>query len=110
MVLVTLRRPCRMPAPRLKGPPTMKNVMRRLSALLAALAWLGLVSLLSYELVQKSPDSPLGPLPGHEVARRADLEVRFRASTGLPPLDRLLHEGQEAFVYYRTLIQDPDGQ
>lgn len=84
--------------------------MRRLSALLAALAWLGLVSLLGYELVQKSPDTPLGPLPGHEVARRADLQVRFRASTGLPPVDRLLHESQEAVVYYRTLIRDPHGQ
>jgi len=88
----------------------MKKIMRRLSALLAALAWLGLVSLLGYELVQKSPGTPLGPLPGHEVARRADLEVRFRASTGLVPLDRLLHEGQEATNYYRALILANDGQ
>jgi len=87
-----------------------KRIIRRLSALLAALAWLGLVSLLGYELVQKSPDTPLGPLPGHELARRAERDVRFRAATGLRPLDRVLHEGQEAAVYYRNLVRAPADQ
>lgn len=88
----------------------MRKIIRRLSVLLAALAWLGLVSLLGYELVQKSPDTALGPLPGYEHARQADRSVRFRAATGLVPLDRLLHEGQEAATYYRSLVHTPDDQ
>ncbi len=79
--------------------------MRRLSMLLLSLAWLGFVGLVGYEVVQKSPATPLGPLPGHELAGRADRQVRFRATTGMLPVDRLLHEGQEACVYYRDLAR-----
>lgn len=81
--------------------------MRRMSAFAASLLWLVLVLLVGYELVQKSPQTPLGPLPGHEEARRADRQVHWRASTGIMPIDRMLHEGQEACAYYRDLASDP---
>lgn len=84
--------------------------MRRLLTLLAALAWVTLVCLVGYELVEKSPSTPLGPLPGYEQARRADRLVRFRATTGIGTVDRLLHEGQEAVVYYRALAGDSPAQ
>lgn len=67
------------------------------------LCWLALCGLLAYELVQKSADSPLGPLPGHAVARAAERGVRYRAATGVRVLDRLLHEGEEACRYYHDL-------
>jgi hypothetical protein len=77
--------------------------MQRIVTFLIGLAWLAAVSLAGYELVQKSPASPLGPLPGHELAGRVDREVRFRATTGVRPVDRLLHESTEACIYYRDL-------
>lgn len=79
--------------------------MRRLLFFLASVAWLALVGLLGYELVQKSASTPLGPLPGHEVARNAERWVEFRATTGVGSVDRLLHEGEEAAYYYSHLLQ-----
>ena len=46
--------------------------MIRLRNLAVILLWLGTVSLASYEIVQKSPLTPLGPLPGAELAELAD--------------------------------------
>ncbi|MEZ4387420.1 MAG: hypothetical protein R3D98_07530 [Candidatus Krumholzibacteriia bacterium] len=77
--------------------------MRRISVLLAAVAWLAFVGLAGYELVQKSAGTALGPLPGYELASWADREVRYRATTGILPIDRLLHESQEACLYYHDL-------
>lgn len=77
--------------------------MRRVSGFVMLLCWLALCGLLAYELVQKSADSPLGPLPGYTEARTAERVVRYRAVTGLGMLDRLLHEGEEACCYYRDL-------
>jgi hypothetical protein len=84
--------------------------MRRLRQIVIVLSWLALVALSGYELVQKSPASPLGPLPGYEIARRADRTVRWRSATGIAPLDRLLHESQEACLYYRGLATGNVGQ
>jgi len=84
--------------------PLTRMVMRRLSLVLSAVIWVALVGLLGYELVQKSVDSPLGPLPGHELARNAERQVTFQATTGVGSVDRLLHEGQEAVHYYEQLL------
>jgi len=95
---------CRTPGISSKQNLVRKSVMRRLSLILASLLWLGLVGLLGYEVIQKSPATPIGPLPGHVLAGRADRAIHYRATTGIKPVDRVLHEGQEALCYYRLLI------
>ena len=77
--------------------------MRNLRNIFLFLCWLALVGLLNYELVQKAPRTRLGDLPGSELADRADRKVRFRSVTGIEPIDRVLHEGHEAYRYYRGL-------
>jgi hypothetical protein len=77
--------------------------MRRLRILVLVLAWLAVVALAGYEITQKAPSTPLGPLPGSDIAARADAAVPYRAATGLAPLDQLLHESREACAYYRGL-------
>lgn len=72
------------------------------------LCWFALVALLHYELVAKSPRTPLGPLPGFRTAAYVDRIVPYRAHTGIVPVDRLLHECHEAALFYRlTLIGGP---
>ena len=78
--------------------------MLRLRNLTVLTLWLAFVGLLGYEVVQKSPHSPLGPLPGAAVAAQADRGVRWRSVTGIDPVDRLWHESQEACLYYNGLI------
>lgn len=80
-----------------------RSRMRHLRNVLLLLAWLGTVGLLHYELVHKAPRTPLGALPGSELAARTEAKVRFRALTGVMPIDRVLHEGQEAYRFYRGL-------
>ena len=65
----------------------------------AAASGLGL-----YELAAKSANLPGGPWPGWREAARADIFTPWRPRTQLLPLDRLLHEGQEACLYYRELL------
>jgi len=77
--------------------------MLRLRTWTVLLFGLAAVGLGSYEIVQKSPTTPLGPLPGYALAAHADRAVRWRSPTGLVPVDVLLHESQEAFLYYRGL-------
>ncbi len=83
--------------------------MHRLRNLGLLLCWLAFVALLHYELAHKAPSTALGPLPSSAAAARADKAVRFRAHTGVAPIDRLLHEGQEALVYYRELLTRTGG-
>ncbi len=84
--------------------------MIRLRNLMAILLWLATVSLASYEVVQKSPRTPLGPLPGAELADRADRSVTWSAVTGLAGVDMLLHESREACAYYQGLATGRLGQ
>jgi hypothetical protein len=77
--------------------------MLRLRPVIILAFWLATVGLLGYEVVQKSPETPLGPLPGATLASWADRSVAWRAVTGITPVDRLLHESQEACLYYRGL-------
>jgi hypothetical protein len=61
--------------------------------------------LLNYEVTARS-DLLLGiALPGWWEAQRADHAIAYRALTGLRPLDRLLHEGAEAIVFYDDLLR-----
>lgn len=77
--------------------------MFRLRCLLVLALWLPATGLLGYEVVQKSPSTPLGALPGASLAAWADRSVIWRPVTGVVPIDRLLHESQEACLYYRGL-------
>ncbi len=74
--------------------------MLRLRNLVILVLWLAVIGLASYEVVQKSPRTPLGPLPGAAAAALADRSVTWEATTGITPIDRLLHESREACVYY----------
>ena len=77
--------------------------MIRLRNLVMFVLWLATTGLVSYEVVQKSPRTPLGPLPGAATAAVADRSVTWEATTGITPVDRLLHESREACFYYRGL-------
>ena len=79
--------------------------MRTLQFLgLATVATLA-TGLVHYEITVRS-DQLLGiALPGWWEAQLADHAVAYRALTGLRPLDRLLHEGAEAVVFYDDLLR-----
>ena len=77
--------------------------MNRLRTFVLVLLWLAVTGLLGYEVVQKAPETPIGPLPGSALATRADTEVQWQATTGIMPVDRFLHETEEACLYYRGL-------
>ena len=81
--------------------------MRNLVLGLTILTGLFLVGLTWYELTVKSPAWLGHRLPGWQRACWADDAVILHHWTGLPALDRLLHESEEAALYYRLL---PAGQ
>jgi hypothetical protein len=56
-----------------------------------------------YEISAKSPSFPGGHLPGWEAADRAEHSTRWDPRTGILPLDKILHEGQEAVRFYADL-------
>jgi len=61
--------------------------------------------LVHYEITARS-DRLLGIiLPGWWEAQLADRAVAYRDLTGIRPLDRLLHEGAEALVFYDDLLR-----
>ena len=69
------------------------------------LLWIAVVVLGQYELVAHSPRLLDHPLPGWFEAERAERSVTFRPWTGLPPMDRLIHESHEAGVFYERLLR-----
>jgi hypothetical protein len=58
-----------------------------------------------YEVTAKSPALLESPLPGWWATARAERTTRWNPPTGFLPLDKLLHEGEEAFRFYRILAQ-----
>ena len=56
-----------------------------------------------YELTAKSPLWLGTALPGWQETRRVERTTRWDPPTGIYPLDKLLHEGQEAARYYGLL-------
>ncbi len=75
--------------------------MRRIlleSALILAI--LGAVALGGYELTAKSPRLLGQPLPGWYRTLRVERLVPWRQPTRIYPLDKVLHEGREASLYY----------
>lgn len=77
--------------------------MQRVRNLLIVTSILAITGLVGYEIVQKSSASALGPLPGAHLANRADKAVKWDPPTGITPVDMILHESQEAALYYKGL-------
>jgi hypothetical protein len=73
-----------------------------LAALLYIL-YLACLGLGFYELTAKTPAWVFGDLPGRSAARLAERSVPWERPTGVLPVDKLLHEGREAVVFYRAL-------
>ncbi len=64
------------------------------------LAVLGTVAMSGYELTAKSPRLLGQPLPGWYRTVRVEHMVPWRRPTRIYPLDKVLHEGKEASLYY----------
>jgi len=56
-----------------------------------------------YEMTAKSPTLLGRPLPGWGSTVRAERTTRWNPPTGILPLDKLLHEGEEALRFYRII-------
>jgi hypothetical protein len=69
------------------------------------LAYLGGLGLGLYEMTAKSPTLLGEPLPGWWATERAEKTTRWDPPTGFLPLDKLLHEGEEAVRFYRILAR-----
>ena len=74
--------------------------MRRIVLAGLWLAWVCGCALGAYETTAKAPDWLGRHLPGRAACRRAELLTRWDPPTGIVPLDRLLHEGEEALRFY----------
>jgi hypothetical protein len=76
----------------------------RLRTTVTLLALLGVWFLAGYELPARAVDDFDRHPPGWEAALAAERETPWRAWTGWRPLDRLLHEGEEAARFWRRLL------
>lgn len=65
-------------------------------------AWV-IAALGLYELAAKAPVDVAAGWPGRRAARQAESATRWRPPTGLMPIDRILHEGEEAARFYAAL-------
>jgi hypothetical protein len=77
-------------------------------SILAFLIFGGLAGtgLLGYELPAQADERLGRRLPGWRSARRAEAVTPWRPCTGWLPCDRMLHEGEEAVLFWR-LVLDP---
>jgi len=71
------------------------------------MAYVAGICLVAYEFTAKSPALLGDPLPGWWATERAERTTRWNPPTGLLPLDKLLHESEEAFRFYRILAHLP---
>jgi hypothetical protein len=65
--------------------------------------YVAILGLGMYEVTAKSPTLLGEPLPGWRATVLAEKSTRWNPPTGFLPLDKLLHEGEEALRYYRLL-------
>lgn len=56
-----------------------------------------------YELTAKSPAWLGTPLPGWQQSRHIEFTTGWQQPTGILPVDKLLHEGEEAVRFYGLL-------
>ena len=74
--------------------------MRRIIHAGLWLGWLCLCAMGAYETTAKAPECLGRHLPGRAACRRAEVSTTWNPPTGIFPLDKLLHEGEEALRYY----------
>ena len=79
--------------------------MRRLAFSGLFLAYYSCAALGFYEVTAKSPGLLGPPLPGWGTTCRVEKSIRWNPPTGFLPLDKLLHETQEACLFYRLLAE-----
>jgi len=77
---------------------------RRLLGAALLTAWAAAAAVAHYEIASHSCDPWGRPWPGGTEAARADLVTPWSRVTGVLPIDRVLHEGREAVVFYRALL------
>ncbi len=74
--------------------------MKRLAEAGIFLFMAATAALSMYELTAKSPAWLGRPLPGWQESRQVEGHTRWNQPTGILPLDKLLHEGEEAARFY----------
>lgn len=79
--------------------------MQHAKAALLYTIYLACLGLGFYEVTAKTPPWLVTDLPGRTAAEAAERSVRWDRPTGVLPLDKLLHEGREALVFYHHLGQ-----
>ncbi len=77
--------------------------MNRMVPIGMALLYLSCLALGIYEMTAKSPSILGTRLPGWSATDRAEKTTRWNPPTGFMPLDKLLHEGEEAVRFYAVL-------
>ncbi len=77
--------------------------MNRLITASLALLYLACLALGIYEVTAKTPSLVGVHLPGWWASDEAEKQIRWNPPTGLMPLDKLLHEGEEAVRFYSLL-------
>ncbi len=77
--------------------------MNRLTQAGIYLLYLGCLALGIYEMTAKSPSILGTPLPGWYVTDQAEKATRWNPPTGILPVDKLLHEGEEAVRFYAMM-------
>lgn len=77
--------------------------MHRFATATFVLLYLCVTALGIYEITAKSPSILGMRLPGWWATDKAERCTRWDPPTGILPVDKLLHEGQEAVRFYATL-------
>ena len=79
--------------------------MRRLHTVSICLITITLGLLGLYEFTAKSPQLFGEALPGWQETQQVERLTPWEPPTGIHPLDKLLHEGEEALRYYGFMGQ-----
>ena len=77
--------------------------MNRLLVAGYTLLYVSCLALGIYEMTAKSPSILGKQLPGWWASDKAEKSTRWNPPTGVMPLDKLLHEGEEAWKFYALL-------
>ena len=77
--------------------------MNRLATAGFALLYSSCLALGIYEMTAKSPSILGTRLPGWWATDKAERSTRWNPPTGVLPVDKLLHEGEEAVRFYAML-------
>lgn len=80
--------------------------MKRLATAGITALYVACVALGIYEMTAKSPTLLGTRLPGWWATERAEHTTRWNPPTGILPLDKVLHEGEEAVRFYAVLAQN----